>query len=100
LTSSWSVFMPDEVSAKYSSSFPSSEASAIVTWTPRISSGSGTGSGLGGAVGVAVPPALSPASACVVAGWSRPLRKLAPSATTAAERAKTVRTAMRLLARL
>jgi hypothetical protein len=94
--------MPDEVSAKYSSSFPSSEARAIVTWTPRISLGSGTGSGLGGAVvvGVAVSPASSLASACVVACCPRPLRKLAPSATTAAERAKTVRTAMRLLARL
>src|SRR3712207_7076134 len=39
LTSSWIVFRPTERSARYSSSLPGRDASAAVTWTPRISFG-------------------------------------------------------------
>ena len=37
------MFSPCFVSATYSSSFPGSDASAPVTWTPRTSTGSGRG---------------------------------------------------------
>ena len=39
-TSSSIVFSPSSTSLRYSSSFPSSDASAIVTWIPRTSAGS------------------------------------------------------------
>ena len=41
LTSSWIVFSPD--SERYSSSLPGIDASAIVTWTPRIVFGGDSG---------------------------------------------------------
>ena len=62
------VFRPSRVRSRYSSSFPSSEASAIVTWTPRTSSGQrrrgSSATGFGFATGLAVggPTAWTPSS--------------------------------------
>ena len=96
--SSSSVFSPASVSARYWSILPWSEASAIVTWTPRISAGYVRGSGFGFA------GAGAEWVACRFAPWpaafaSRSVRKRAPRVVPAAASATTARAAILRIAR-
>ena len=94
LTSSSIVFSPSSTSSRYSSSFPSSDASAIVTWMPRTSSGSARGVRAAAALlGAGLAGAAFGVEAVVS---SSPITNFAPAASVAVEpRSTPIRTARR-----
>ena len=77
------MFSPSSTSRRYSSSFPSSPASAIVTWIPRTSSGSFLGFFAAVACGDAGFDAAGDTFAAATAASSSWITNLAPAARLA-----------------